>query len=339
MKPVIILVLSLALCPFRVPAQERSSLLLDLQGRWTFSIGENSRWISPDFNDSKWETIRVPGNWEDQGFNGYNGYAFYRKKVTVPADLKGRNLYLNLGYIDDVDEVYINGRKIGSTGRFPPYYSTAYNASRKYYLPEDLIRFGGVNTIAVKVYDSNGPGGIVSGNIGIYGERTSAVMEFNLQRQWKFITGDNPDYKDPGFDDSKWDKIFVPARWEDQGYRNYDGYAWYRISFSFKGETKDMVLLMGKIDDIDQVYVNGRLIGSTGDFRARQGSNPDVDDEYDDFRAYYIPDGLLKTKGVNVIAVRVFDERGAGGIYEGPAGIMKENRYYEYIRRHGGQRD
>jgi sialate O-acetylesterase len=115
------------------------------------------------------------------GFNGYNGYAFYRKKVTVPAGLKGRNLYLNLGYIDDVDEVYINGRKIGSTGRFPPYYSTAYNASRKYYLPEDLIRFGGVNTIAVKVYDSNGPGGIVSGNIGIYGERTSAVMELTCR--------------------------------------------------------------------------------------------------------------------------------------------------------------
>ncbi len=33
------------------------------------------------------------------------------------------------------------------------------------------------------------------------------------------------------FDDSKWDKITVPSSWENQGFRGYNGYAWYRVSF------------------------------------------------------------------------------------------------------------
>jgi sialate O-acetylesterase len=110
----------------QIQANEGNLYLLQcLKGTWSFSIGINSDWISPGYNDSNWETIRVPSSWEDQGFNGYNGYAFYRKKISIPSEQKGRMLYLNMGYIDDVDEVYLNGHKIGSTGGFPPNYVTA----------------------------------------------------------------------------------------------------------------------------------------------------------------------------------------------------------------------
>src|SRR5512133_706533 len=135
-------------------ARENLSLIQSLKGGWSFSIGINNDWISPKFNDSGWETIKVPSAWEDQGFNGYNGYAFYRKKISVSSSLKGRMLYLNMGYIDDVDEVYLNGHKIGSSGAFPPHYVTAYNAERIYFMPEEYINFDAMNVIAVKVYDS-----------------------------------------------------------------------------------------------------------------------------------------------------------------------------------------
>ena len=135
------------------------SLIKDLAGYWQFSIGDREEWISPKYDDSKWESIKVPSPWEDQGFNGYNGYGFYRKKVVIPDELRDRMLYLFLGYIDDVDEVYFNGHKIGSTGSFPPQYISAYNAERKYYIPEEIINFNGTNLIAVKVYDSYMVGG------------------------------------------------------------------------------------------------------------------------------------------------------------------------------------
>jgi beta-galactosidase/beta-glucuronidase len=315
--------------------QGNLSLLQSLKGTWSFSIGINEEWISPKYNDSDWETIKVPSAWEDQGFNGYNGYAFYRKKITIPSTHKGRMLYLYMGYIDDVDAVYLNGHKIGSTGGFPPNYNTAYNAERIYYLPEQYINFDGSNLIAVKVYDSYQAGGIVSGEIGLYGGKTSVNFDVNLQSTWKFRPGDDLRRKESDFDDSLWDEIFVPAKWEDQGYRDYDGYAWYRKSFIYQGnnDIEKMVILLGKIDDIDQVYINGTLVGSTGDFPSKPNVKVYTSQEYNAFRGYFIPAGLLKKGQKNIIAVRVLDTGGAGGIYEGPVGIITQTKYIEYWRK------
>jgi hypothetical protein len=327
------------LCIFAVPqptnaAQDNLSLIQSLKGGWSFSIGINNDWLSPKFNDSGWETIKVPSPWEDQGFNGYNGYACYRKKISISSSLKGRMLYLNMGYIDDVDEVYLNGHKVGSTGGFPPNYVTAYNAERIYYIPEEYINFDGMNVIAVKVYDSYEAGGIVGGEVGLYGGKASVNFDVNLQSLWKFRPGDDIRRKDTDFDDSLWAEILVPARWEDQGYRDYDGYAWYRKKFTYNSNSIEdrMVLLMGKIDDIDQVYINGTLIGSTGTFPTR--SNPDVSptQEYNAFRGYYLPAGFLKKGQKYVIAVRVLDTGGSGGIYEGPVGIISQTKYIDYWR-------
>jgi sialate O-acetylesterase len=311
----------------------RLTMLINLKGGWAFTIGINDDWISPKFNDSNWETIKVPSSWEDQGFNGYNGYAFYRKKFTVPSTLKGRMLYLYMGYIDDVDVVYFNGKKIGSTGGFPPNYHTAYDAERIYYVPEELINFDGTNVIAVKVYDTEQAGGIVGGEIGLYGGKTSVNLDVNLQTPWKFKTGDDMKRRDIAYDDSKWSEIMVPSRWEDQGYRDYDGYAWYRKTFVYQGTATDdrMVLIMGKIDDLDQVFINGVLVGSTGNFPAN-GNRASSGSEYEAFRGYYLPAGVLKKGQKNVIAVRVIDTGGEGGIYEGPVGLLSQTKYIEYWR-------
>lgn len=314
-------------------AQDDLVLLKSLQGKWRFSIGTNKDWISPEFNDSEWETVNVPSPWEDEGFNGYNGYAFYRKKFEIPALYKERMLYLNMGYIDDVDEVYFNGHKIGSTGSFPPDYSTAYNAERIYYIPQEDIVFDGPNVISVKVYDSYDRGGIVSGEIGLYGGKIAVNMDVNLQSEWKFQPGDDMRRKEVNYDDSGWGQIFVPGKWEDQGYRDYDGYAWYRKTFNgpLNCETEKMVLVMGKIDDIDQVFVNGTLVGSTGKFPDHRGD--DGSGAYEASRGYFIPDGLLKKNQVNTIAVRVLDTGGDGGIYEGPVGLLSQTKYIEYWRK------
>ena len=45
----------------------------------------------------------------------------------------------------------------------------------------------------------------------------------------KFITGDNPEWSKPAFDDSQWKEIQTGNVWQAQGYPDYHGYAWYRI--------------------------------------------------------------------------------------------------------------
>ena len=307
----------------------------NLSGAWKFSIGERENWLAPNYNDDSWESIKVPSPWEEQGFYGYNGYGTYRKEFTVPSDMKGKSLYLQLGYVDDVDETFINGKKIGSTGTFPPNYQSAYNANRLYSIPEDYINYGGKNVIVVVVYDSYQVGGIVSGDVGLYTDRFAMSLDRNLQGPWKFRIGDDLNRRLPAFDDSNWDKIIVPGKWEDQGYRDYDGYAWYRKEFYYGGDFTGnyIILVLGKIDDVDQLYINGVLVASTGNFPNGTGRAISTGQEWLAFRGYYIPLSLLKKGQKNLIAVRVYDSGGGGGIYEGPVGFISQDKYSSYWRQ------
>jgi hypothetical protein len=104
-----------------------------------------------------------------------------------------------------------------------------------------------------------------------------------LTGPWKFHIGDNPQWADPGFNDSKWENVdlhvkqgsidpmmgfagFVPG-WTAKGHPGYSGYAWYRIRVRITGADEPLALLGPlNFDDAYQLFVNGRLIGSFGHF-------------------------------------------------------------------------
>ena len=89
-------------------------------------------------------------------------------------------------------------------------------------------------------------------------------------------------------------------------------------------------------DKLHQVYVNGKLIGSTGEFGKRIWSTNSYnwDKYWAELRGYEIPEGLLKLGGKNYVAVRVFDHGGEGGIYNGPIGILSYKEYKKYKSNH-----
>ncbi|RUT79141.1 beta galactosidase jelly roll domain-containing protein [Ancylomarina longa] len=300
--------------------------ITDLNERWKFSIGDRQEWASPKFDDSGWDRIEVPSAWENQGFYGYNGYAWYRNSFTRPSVVKGKSVYLQLGNIDDVDEVFFNGKIIGKSGNFPPHYTTAYNSNRLYYVPTKLIQDR--NTIAVRVYDDIGEGGIIHGDIALVIDRAAIPLDVDLQGIWKFKTGKYA-HEDVA-DMATWNDIIVPGFWEDQGYKNYDGYACYALEFKVKNEqlANRMVLLLGKIDDIDQVFVNGVLVGESGPFRpstvAQRSSS------YKQMRGYYLPLSLIKANQKNIVMVRVYDQTQGGGIYSGSVGLISQKNYIRY---------
>ena len=296
--------------------------VVNLNTNWKFAIGDYQKWASPTFNDYDWETISVPSEWENQGFQGYDGYAWYRKEFTLDAIYDKDNIYLDLGYIDDVDEVYVNGTLVGFSGAFPPNYWTAYNAKRLYNVPREIINFDKNNVIAVRVYDAQLGGGIVSGDIGIYVNQSNIAIEFDLSGVWDFKIGDNSDWSQEILNTDDWIKTMVPGFWRHIGYAEYNGFAWYRKKFYFNmDQYQNYVLILGKIDDLDEVYINGILVGSTGDI-----ANKNIEGtEYNEYRVYTLNDFNLKENENNVIAVRVYDGRKDGGIYQGPIGIMKKS--------------
>ncbi len=287
---------------------------INLRGTWKFHIDDNHTWASPQFDDSGWKNVFAPSAWEDEGFNGYDGFAWYRRKFDGKQLSKKENYYLRLGYIDDCDEVYVNGKLIGFSGRMPPRFKTSYNTERRYLLPPEVINFSGENTIAIRVFDVMQGGGIVDGELGIFQQEKNKLMVVDLQGVWSFAPSEN---KDPIRNKNDWKKIMVPGPWEHQDFQDYDGFAWYKKTFILPPEVSKagLVLVLGKIDDFDVAYLNGKVIGSTNDHRPYGRS-----ESYEQTRIYDIPAASLKA-GENVIEVLVEDMGNIGGIYEGPVGI------------------
>ncbi|HEX8347901.1 MAG TPA: alpha/beta hydrolase-fold protein, partial [Actinoplanes sp.] len=158
---------------------------------------------------------------------------------------------------------------------------------------------------------------------------TTGAVEFGVDLSgsgWRFRTGDDATWSDPSLVDTDWQSWSVPDNWgESPALSAYDGFAWYRRSFTLPErpagvQDSAVVAALGKIDDADQTFLNGREIGSTGGFP------PGFDSTWEVPREYYPADGLLRWGATNVIAVRVYDGTGGGGFYQGPVGLFSKAR-------------
>lgn len=317
---------------------ENLKRIVDLEGNWKFTVGDDPAWALVDYNDKDWDDVRVPGTWEKEGFVDYNGFAWYRKAFYLSNDLENTFPILVMGYIDDVDEVYLNGHLIGASGVMPPGVTTAYRIPRKYPLPVELLNPDGKNVIAVRVFDEYLEGGIYDGPVGIYHDQDNELLSLNLAGYWEFEPLIERENTASRFFNQGNGKIYVPGYWESFGYATFDGTAIYSTSFRIPAsfDTDDLMIVLGYIDDIDKVYINDVRIGTVETAK----NDPDRNKYFDMvFRGYTIPPGLLKKGEINTLRVKVYDTGGLGGIYEGPVGLItsenyelldknKEERYY-----------
>ena len=126
-----------------------------LAGDWKIQLGDDRRYAMKDFDDSGWESIRVPGNFiyytRRQGKTS-GGIVWLRKKFRVGNNITKQNIGLTLGKIAHADETYVNGSLVGRTGSFPPDAFSMKNHPRFYLIPEQCLNFGGENVIAVRVF-------------------------------------------------------------------------------------------------------------------------------------------------------------------------------------------
>ena len=137
-----------------------------VMGQWRFQKGDDAAWKAPGFEDSAWQSVTLPDNWEHHSnYTNNNVYGWFRRHLEIPADCKGKDFDLLLGCVDDVDETFLNGQRIGGTGSFPPDYRTAWDTSRRYRVSASLVRGDGSDVIAVRVFDGNGNGGIVEAGL------------------------------------------------------------------------------------------------------------------------------------------------------------------------------
>ncbi len=139
-----------------------------------------------------------------------------------------------------------------------------------------------------------------------------------LPKVCKFKVADDMSWASPSFNDNSWEsRLLGTSRQDTSGKR--DLFVWYRIkvivpsSLKKPGELgKGLRLNLGKIDDVDFTFFNGKLVGQTGSLP------PEYISKFQADRVYNIPLDIVEWDKENVIAVRVFSPDPWVGMYEGP---------------------
>ncbi len=152
-----------------------------------------------------------------------------------------------------------------------------------------------------------------SGEIGQYQKwleqhRSFSVNDKNEDARWIDLDFGDRACSQADYADQEWRTMSLPIFWEKTEMGEFDGAIWFRrtidIPTSWAG--KHAIVELGPIDDMDITFINGELIGKheqTGFWQTE--------------RKYNVPGSLLRP-GKNVIAVRVVDNQGGGGIYGKP---------------------
>ena len=149
--------------------------LINLAGAWRFrwdehATGRPADFYKKDYDDSRWDTMPVPGLWElygygtpsyvgqDFGWKPYEGLSWkrppivpeqnnhvgsYRRIISVPAEWKGQLVRIHLGSVTSCVYLWVNGRFVG--------YSEDSKAACEFDLTRHL-RYGSDNLIAMQVF-------------------------------------------------------------------------------------------------------------------------------------------------------------------------------------------
>jgi sialate O-acetylesterase len=134
---------------------------------------------SPQLDDGDWAAIAVPSTWEAQGYAGMNGTAWYRARFELSASEAAAGAVLGLGRIDDSDVAWVNGQRVGGT-------TNGYDVPRVYTVPASALR-AGLNTVAVRVEDTGGGGGIAGTPAEVFIEPAGGSRR-PLAGDWRFRT-------------------------------------------------------------------------------------------------------------------------------------------------------
>ena len=135
-------------------------------------------WKDASFDDSSWEKpaqLQIPKE--------VDGVAWFRLAVDLPADWTGKDLTLSLGVVDDCDETFFNGTKVGETNRKVSQY---WAKKRIYTVPGKLVKEG-KNVIAVRISDHYGTGGLMDPGknmfLAVKGEKSEKI---SLASGWRY---------------------------------------------------------------------------------------------------------------------------------------------------------
>ncbi|WP_124068146.1 sialate O-acetylesterase [Clostridium sp. E02] len=154
-----------------------------------FQLTENERkqkewydWINREDcgmsgEDSNWKEINLPALLSEEGFQGFCGSIWFRKRINVSETMAKKGADLWLGTMVDHDQTYVNGVLVGETTyQYPP---------RKYKVPSEVLKAGD-NIITIRLIVSQGEGRITPGKTYSLFDKEEQI---SLNGNWEYKIG------------------------------------------------------------------------------------------------------------------------------------------------------
>ena len=138
-----------------------------------YDTGQKNHWAAPDFDDSNWKHVEVPGGFPDLGVPDTPALVWFRREIVLPDPLpevspsasaaatpfpRGGPA-LHLGEIERMDTAYVNGVEVGA--------SAWVENPRVYFIRPGILK-SGRNVIAIRVLKTKPGGGFLSKPEEIY---------------------------------------------------------------------------------------------------------------------------------------------------------------------------
>ncbi len=117
-----------------------------------YDVGLKGNWATPDFDDSSWKPVDLPGGFAELGVPDMPAVVWFRKEVVLPETTSPGKSLVFLGSIERMDSVYINGQLVGA--------SAWVENPRVYPIPDGVLK-PGKNIVAMRVLKTKPEGGFL----------------------------------------------------------------------------------------------------------------------------------------------------------------------------------
>jgi sialate O-acetylesterase len=153
----------------------------DLQTKWQNLEFDDSLYSNPAFKDANWKIMNLSIYWEITEVGNFDGIVWFRKKIEIPNAWVNKDLILELGPVDDMDRTYVNGKIVGKTEN-----EGLWQKDRIYKIPKEIIN-DSLLTIAVRVLDNQGGGGIYGNKSKMKIHPVGDTTAIPLSGEWKYL--------------------------------------------------------------------------------------------------------------------------------------------------------
>jgi len=141
----------------------------------------------PELDDREWTPVTADRSWHSQasGMRWRVGDdAWYRLRLVVSEDFTEHSWTLSAGFVGNISELWLNGRRLGGIGSFTVHEVTGQRTMHALPVPPGWLR-AGTNLFALRVRNIVGQGGMFGGPVGLFetGAFLPVIKRLELQRE------------------------------------------------------------------------------------------------------------------------------------------------------------